>query len=149
MNAITTPPLTQPRVLEPGAGTRRWLTLLLAIEGLAALAAALAFIAMAPDAESLVAALGTTGGVALILLAGVSAVFAIMAFTTAASMIRRRDGALSAAAALQATLAVAALFAGVVNGFDQQIVAGMLVASIGLVLAVVAGRGADVMEPAR
>jgi hypothetical protein len=149
MNAITTPPLMQPRVLQPGAGTRRWLTLLLAVEGLAALAAALAFIAMAPDAGSLVAALGTTGGVALILLAGVSAVFAIMAFTTAASMIRRREGALSAAAALQATLAVAGLFAGLVNGFDQQIVAGMLVASIGLVLAVVAGRGADVMERAR
>lgn len=140
MNAITTSPPMQPRVLEPGAGTRRWLTALLAVEGIAALAGSLTFIAMAPDASTLVAALGATGGVALLLLAGVCAVFAIMAFTTAAAMIRRRDGALSAAAALQATLVAAALFAGAVDGFGQTVVAGLLVAGIGLALAAVESR---------
>lgn len=139
MNATTTLSPMQPRVLEPGAGTRRWLTALLAVEGVAALAGSLTFIAMAPDAATLVAALGATGGVALLLLAGVCAVFAIMAFTTAAAMLRRRDGALSAAAALQATLVAAALFVGVVDGFGQVVVAGLLVAGIGLALAAAAG----------
>ena len=139
MNAITTSPLVQPRVLEPGAGSRRWLTLLLAVEGLAALAGGLTFIAMAPDAGALVAGLGATGGVALVLLAGVCAVFAIMAFTAAGSLVRRRDGGVSAAAALQATIVAAALFAGVVGGFDPTIVAGMLLAAIGLGLAVAVG----------
>jgi hypothetical protein len=58
-----------------------------------------------------------------------------MAFTTAASVMRRRDGALAAAAGVQATLMVAALAAGVVNGFDQQVIAGLLIAGIGFVLA--------------
>jgi hypothetical protein len=135
MNAITTPQLSRPRVLEQGAGTRRWLTLLLSVEGLASLAAAITFVALAPDAGLLLPMLGVTGGVALLLLAGVCAVISIMAFTTAASVMRRRDGALAAAAGVQATLMVAALAAGVVNGFDQQVIAGLLIAGIGFVLA--------------
>jgi hypothetical protein len=139
MNA-TTPPLTRSRVLEPSAGTRRWLALLLGVEGLAALAATVTSISLAPDAAALVPTFGATGQVALLLLAGAGAVISIMAFTTAAAIVRRRDGAAGAAASVQLTLVAAALFAGLVDGFNQQIVAGLLVAGIGLFMAALIAR---------
>ena len=77
MNA-TTPPFTRSRVLEPSAGTRRWLALLLGVEGLAALAAAVTSISLAPDAAALIPTFGATGQVALLLLAGAGAVMSIM-----------------------------------------------------------------------
>lgn len=140
MNAITTPTLSRPRVLEPGAGSRRWLTLLLSVEGIAALAATITFVALAPDANTFLGGLGTTAGVALLLLGGVSAVIAVMAFSAAAAVMRRRDGAVSAAAGVQLTVVIAALTAGLVGGFDQSIVAGAMVAVIGLLLTAAAAR---------
>ncbi len=135
MNATTSLPSSRRTVLEPGGGSRRWLTLLLAVEGLVAVAAAITFVAVAPDSEVVLPALGATGGVALVLLGLVCAVVAVMAFTTAAAVLRRRSGAAASAATLQATLAVTAGFAGVVNGFGQEVVAAALLAAIGLVLA--------------
>ena len=140
MNATTSLPSSRRTVLEPGGGSRRWLTLLLAVEGLVALAAALTFVAVAPDARVVLPALGTTGGFALLLLGLVCAVVSVMAFTTASAVLRRRAGAAASASALQACLAVTAGFAGLVNGFDQEIVAAAMLAGIGLVLAILAGR---------
>lgn len=140
MTAITTPQFTRSRVLEPSAATRRWLALVLGVEGLAALAAAVTAISLAPDAAAVLPTFGTTGGVALLLLAGVGAVISIMAFSTAAAIVRRRDGAPGAAASVQLTLVAAALFASLVNGFNQQIVAGLLLAGIGLILAALIAR---------
>lgn len=139
MNA-TTPPFTRSRVLEPSAGTRRWLALLLGVEGLAALAAAVTSISLAPDAGALIPTFGATGQVALLLLAGAGAVMSIMAFSASAAVVRRHDGAPGGAAGVQLTLVAAAVFAGLVNGFNQQIVAGLLVAGIGLALAVLIAR---------
>lgn len=140
MNAITTPPFTRSRVLEPSAATRRWLALVLAVEGLAALAAAVTSISLAPDAAAVLPTFGATGAVALLLLAGAGAAISIMAFSTAAAVVRRRDGAPGSAAGVQLTLVAAALFVGLVNGFDPQIVAALLVASIGLILAALIAR---------
>ncbi len=146
MNATISPLVARPSVLEPGAGPRRWLTVLLAVEGLAALAGTITFAIMAPDAGHFLAASGPsslTGTVTVLLLAGLSAVIAVMAFSVAGSVMRRRSGALTAAAGVQATIGFCALVAGLVGGFDQQIVAGALVAAVGLVLSGVAGRAAS------
>lgn len=150
MNATISPPLARPSVLEPGAGPRRWLTLLLAVEGLAALAGTITFAIMAPDAGHFLAANGPssmTGTVTVLLLAGLSVVISVMAFSVAGSVMRRRTGALTSAAGVQAAIGFSALVAGLVGGFDQQIIAGALVAAVGLALAGFAGRDRPVAAP--
>ena len=62
--SIVTLPSSSRTVLEPGGGSRRWLTLLLAVEGLVALAASITFVTVAPDAGAVLPALGATGGFA-------------------------------------------------------------------------------------
>ena len=140
MNAITSLPSSPRTVLEPGGGSRRWLALLLAVEGLVALAASITFVTVAPTATDLLPALGATGGFAMLLLGLVCAVVAIMAFTTDAALLRRRPSAPVSAATVQATIAVTAAFAGLVNGFGQEVVTTALLAGIGLVLAAFVAR---------
>lgn len=102
MNAFA---LSTSRPTRRGLAARRWLIVLLALEGVAALCAAVTLALSAPEAGALLgASLGASAGVATLLVAGLSGALALSAFSATGGLLRDRQHAELTAGGLQAIL---------------------------------------------
>jgi hypothetical protein len=118
-----------------GLTARRWLIVLVAAEGVAALCGAVAFALSAPAAQELLGdALGSQAAAAALLLAGLSAVLAIAAFNVTGSLLRDRPMAEASAAGIQATILGGAAIGLVTAGMLPALLAAAGVALAGLLL---------------
>ncbi len=123
---------TTPR---PGLTARRWLIVLVAVEGVAALCAAVALALSAPTAENMLGgSLGSQAAVAALLLAGLSAVLAVAAFNVTGALLRDRPMAEASAAGIQATILGGAAIGLATAGMLPSLVATAGLAVLGLLL---------------
>lgn len=135
MNAVAFPTTrTTPR---RGLTARRWLIVLVAVESVAALCAAVALALAAPTAENMLGGtLGSQAPAAALLLAGLSAVLAVAAFNVTGALLRDRPMAEASAAGIQATILGGAAIGLVTAGLLPALaaVAGMATGGLLLVL---------------
>ena len=128
--ALSTPRSTPRR----GLTARRWLIVLVAVEGVAALCAAVAFALSAPTAENMLGSLGSQAAAAALLLAGLSAVLAVAAFNVTGALLRDRPMAEASAAGIQATILGGAAIGLVSTGMLPSLIAMAGIAVLGLLL---------------
>ena len=132
MNAVALSTLrTTPR---RGLTARRWLIVLVAIEGVAALCAAVAFALSAPSAQNMLGGLGSQATAAALMLAGLCAVLAVAAFNVTGALLRDRPMAEASAAGVQATILGGAAIGLVTAGMLPSLVAAAGMAVLGLLL---------------
>ena len=118
-----------------GLTARRALIVLVAIEGVAALCAAVALALSAPTAENMLGgSLGSQAAAAALLLAGLSAVLAVAAFNVTGALLRDRAMAEASAAGIQATILGGAAIGLVTAGMLPSLLATAGMAVVGLLL---------------
>ena len=118
-----------------GLTARRWLIVLVAVEGVAALCAAVALALGAPSAENMLGgSLGSQAAAAALLLAGLSAVLAMAAFNVTGALLRDRPMAEASAAGIQATILGGAGIGLVTAGMLPSLLATAGMAVLGLLL---------------
>lgn len=133
MNAVALP--TTRTTARRGLTARRWLIVLVAVEGVAALCAAVAFALSAPTAENMLGgSLGSQAAAAALLLAGLSAVLAVAAFNVTGALLRDRPMAEASAAGIHATILGGAAIGLVTAGPLPALIATAAMALAGLLL---------------
>ncbi len=139
---MTVSALSAPRPVRRGLPARRWLIVLLAFEGVAALCAAVALALSAPTAgELLGTSLGESAAVATLLVAGLSGVLAVSAFSATGGLLRDRPHAELTAGGIQATILVGGAIAIATAGLLPPLVVATGLGCAGLLLALLAAGG--------
>ena len=134
MNALALRASARPR--RRGLTARRWLIVLMAFEGVAALCTAVALALSAPGADALLGrSLGGQAAVALLLLAGLAAALAITSFNATGALLRDRPHAELTAGGIQLTILAAGATGLVTAGMTPELVVVAAIGLVGLVLA--------------
>lgn len=133
MNALATAASARPE--RRGLTARRWLIVLVALQGVAALLAAVALALAAPTAGSLLGGtLGSQATAAALLLAVLSGTVAVASFAATGSLLRDRLHAELTAGGIQATFLVGGGMGLISAGMLPELIVATAVGVIGLLL---------------